>query len=230
MDFTLICAQIQELLIKNESFTLPGTGKFTILTTPASFLDGGKKILPPNKKLVFEQCNPTGEFAPWQQELKCKIKESLVAEGKFEIPGFGVFTSDSENNLTFEVSQEFDFAPDSFSLESIALEFAEPTPSDATEIDPTPDPAPVPEAVPAPIPVPTTTSAYTPIKEENKSHDVTHQQIQRQKWALWGLVALIIILIAILFIFLFRESFGEMIKNILYSKEELEIIQQWSTL
>lgn len=128
MDLTLIPSHIQDLLIKNESFILPGTGRFTVVSTPATFLEGSRGILPPGKKLVFEQGDFQGDFSPWQNELRGVIKESLTETGKFELPGFGVFTDEGEGRISFEVSPEFDFAPDSFSLEAIALDVMDPVP------------------------------------------------------------------------------------------------------
>ena len=126
MDLTLIPSLIQDLLIKNECFILPETGRFTVVATPATFLEGGKGILPPGRKLVFEQGDFQGDFSPWQNELRGAVKESLAESGKFELPGFGVFTDEGEGRISFEVSAEFDFAPDSFSLEAIALDVMDP--------------------------------------------------------------------------------------------------------
>lgn len=227
MDLTLIPSLIQELLIKNESFTLPGTGRFTIVATPAAFLEGRRGILPPSKKLVFEQGDFQGDFSPWQNELRGAVKESLAERGKFELPGFGIFTDEGEGRISFEVSPEFDFAPDSFSLEAIALDV----------MDPVPVPQPVPE------PVVEQEEQQEPDAEQNivelveevqpqvepapEKHDVAHNAVQKQKWILWCAMALIALLIVVLFALLFRESLAEALKSLLYSKEELDIIRQW---
>ena len=227
MDLTLIPSLIQELLIKNESFTLPGTGRFTIVATPAAFLEGSRGILPPGKKLVFEQGDFQGDFSPWQNELQGAVKESLAESGKFELPGFGIFTDEGEGRISFEVSPEFDFAPDSFSLEAIALDV----------MDPVPVPQPVPE------PVVEQEEQQEPDAEQNivelveevqpqvepapEKHDVAHNAVQKQKWILWCAMALIALLIVVLFALLFRESLAEALKSLLYSKEELDIIRQW---
>ena len=227
MDLTLIPSLIQDLLIKNECFILPETGRFTVVATPATFLEGGKGILPPGRKLVFEQGDFQGDFSPWQNELRGAVKESLAESGKFELPGFGVFTDEGEGRISFEVSAEFDFAPDSFSLEAIALDV----------MDPVPVPQPVPE------PVVEQEEQQEPDAEQNivelveevqpqvepapEKHDVAHNAVQKQKWILWCAIALIALLIVVLFALLFRESLAEALKSLLYSKEELEIIRQW---
>ena len=229
MDLTLIPSLIQELLIKNESFTLPGTGRFTIVATPAAFLEGSRGILPPGKKLVFEQGDFQGDFSPWQNELRGAVKESLAESGKFELPGFGIFTDEGEGRISFEVSPEFDFAPDSFSLEAIALEVMDPAPVqepvneleqvEAEEAEATQEQ----EAEEV-----TVESVEEPhLESVPEKHDVTHNAVQKQKWILWCASALIVVLIVVLFVLLFKEPLAEALKNVLYSKEELEIIRQW---
>ena len=212
MEIALVYREIQQLLIKDEVVMLPKVGKFAVVAKSATFLEDCRTILPPKKELVFSPISECGEndvCEQWQQELAEQITIQLQHNGVFEVPGFGVFKQSQAGEVSFELSPEFDFAPDSFSLESIALEISEP--------EPAPAPAPVAEVSPAPA------------KEEKITHDVAHHQAQKQKWVLYGLLAMIVVLIAILFIFLFKESFGEMIKNLLYSKEELEIIREWSS-
>ena len=125
MDFTLICSNIQELLIGNEPVVIPQVGELRVEMEPAAFLQDGKTILPPKKKLVFEQSETGAESQEWLQDLGKKIRESLVAEGEFEVPGLGIFTDKGEGKIEFSLNEEFDFAPDSFSLEAISLETAD---------------------------------------------------------------------------------------------------------
>ena len=138
MDFTLICSNIQELLIGNETVVIPEVGELRVEMEPAAFLQDGKTILPPKKKLVFEQCDAGAECEEWMKDLGKKIRESLVSEGKFEVYGLGVFTDKGEGKIEFSLNEEFDFAPDSFSLEAISLETV--TPPNEKEADPEQDP------------------------------------------------------------------------------------------
>ena len=134
MDFNLICSQIQELLIRNERVVLPQTGELVVETTPASFLEDGKTILPPGKKLLFRQGEAEGEFEQWQVELSGRIREELQAEGISQIAGLGTFKDNGEGVISFLVDPDFDFAPDSFSLEAISLEVNEPVKPQVEEI------------------------------------------------------------------------------------------------
>lgn len=125
MDLNLICTQIQELLIKNERVVLPGIGEFVVESHPASFLEDGKTIVPPSKKLHFNPVADSQQQEGVLVELSGIIRESLVEKGVFEVPGFGVFADNGAGEVTFTVDESFDFAPDNFSLEAISLEVNE---------------------------------------------------------------------------------------------------------
>ena len=205
-DFSLVCSRIQELLIDNEEVILPGLGKFTIESTPASFEEDGMSILPPGKKLSFVQDSAQVECEGWQMDLSGKILENLQLCGKYEVTGFGIFTSNEGGEVSFAVDENFDFAPDSFSLEAIALEANE----DIAE-----------------------KSGEKQVKEqvEEKKADVPMSMEEKrkiQKWMIWIAVAVILLLVLVLFVVLFKEDFMELLKRLLYSREELEIMQKWA--
>lgn len=206
MDFSVICSQIQELLIVNEEVVLPGLGKFIVESTPASFKEDGMSILPPGKKLSFVQDSAQVECEGWQKDLSGKILENLQLCGKYEVTGFGIFTSSEGGEVSFSADENFDFAPDSFSLEAIALEANE----DIAE-----------------------KSGEKQVKEqvEEKKSDVpmsVEEKRKIQKWMVWIAVAVILLLVLVLFVVLFKEDFMELVKRLLYSREELEIMQKWA--
>ena len=127
----------------------------------------------------------------------------------FEVPGFGIFRQTGGGEISFEVSEEFDFAPDSFSLEAISLELN-------------------------PEPVEEQKEPETEEEEVQEGAEVEEQQsagpandAKKQKTLMWILVAAIVVLLIALFIALFKEQFAQMIRNLLYTEEELEIIRQW---
>jgi len=230
MDFNLICSQIQELLIRNERVVLPQTGELVVETTPASFLEDGKTILPPGKKLLFRQGEAEGEFEQWQVELSGRMREELQAEGISQVPGLGIFKDEGEGVISFSVDPDFDFAPDSFSLEAISLEENETVNQvqDVVEgvvieelkveqepkVSQTPR---VPEEKLAPA-----------IEKEKKIPHTMEQKRKVQKWVVWSAVIVILLLILVLFVVLFKEDFMELLKRILYTEEELEIMRKWA--
>ncbi len=212
MEIALVYREIQQLLIKDENVTLPKVGKFAIVAKSATFLEDCRVILPPKKELLFSSSSERGEnevLEPWQQELAEEICSKLQQDGAFEVPGFGIFRQSEGGDISFEVSEEFDFAPDSFSLEAISLELN-------------------------PEPVEEQKEPETEVEEVQEGAEVEEQQsagpandAKKQKTLMWILVAAIVVLLIALFIALFKEQFAQMIRNLLYTEEELEIIRQW---
>lgn len=230
MDFNLICSQIQELLIRNERVVLPQTGELVVESTPASFLEDGKTILPPGKKLLFRQGEAEGEFEQWQVELSGRIREELQAEGISQIAGLGIFKDEGEGVISFSVDPDFDFAPDSFSLEAISLEVNETVNQvqdvvegvviEELKVEQEPK---VPQAPVAPA-----GNVAPAIEKEKKIPHTMEQKRKVQKWVVWTAVVVILLLVLVLFVILFKEDFMELLKRILYTEEELEIMRKWA--
>ena len=234
MEIALVYREIQQLLIKDESVMLPKVGKFTILATPATFLEDCRTILPPKKELVFSPSSDQGENCvcdPWQQELAEEISRQLQLGGAFEVPGFGVFRQSEGGDISFDVSPEFDFAPDSFSLEAISLELNPEPVQEQNELDST-----VEEEVDTEMEQAVEEPAEEPEVPQPAHADpqpqpqLLHEHVSaatKQKALMWILVAAIVLLLIILFIVLFKEQFAQIIRNLLYTEEELQIIEQW---
>lgn len=236
MDFNLICAQIQELLIKNEKVVLPGTGEFVVESFPAAFLEDGKTIVPPSKKLCFIPVTgeETGKDASGDQEavlgeLSGRIREALVQNGEFEVPGFGIFADNGAGEVKFTLAEGFDFAPDNFALESISLEENEPVeetvaPQETVAEEPTAEePLQEPET-PGKIAEPLKTTAA----KEQEVHDVAAKKEAKRKWMMWAITAAVFLAVVVLFMILFKEDMKGILQNLLYTKEELEIMQKWA--
>lgn len=232
MDFYIVCAKIQELLIKNESVTLPGTGKFIIESFPAAFLEDGKTIVPPSKKLRFiplTEDQAKDSVAREQEaelvELSGRIREALVQNGKFEVPGFGVFADNGSGEVTFTIAEEFDFAPDNFALESISLEENEPAAPEAPEVSELPAQETAPKGTEQKV----TGQKEAELKEkEQEGHDVAARKETLRKWTMWTIVVLVSIAVVVLFLILFKEDVKGLLQNLLYTKEELEIMEKWA--
>lgn len=250
MDFNLICSQIQELLIKNERVVLPQTGELVVETTPASFLEDGKTILPPGKKLLFRQGEAEGEFEQWQVELSGRIREELQAEGISQITGLGTFKDEGVGVISFSVDPDFDFAPDSFSLEAISLEVnetvnqvqdvvegvvieelkveQEPKVSQTPQVTVVEEIKADPEQKMTQTPRVPEEKLAPAIEKEKKIPHTMEQKRKVQKWVVWSAVIVILLLILVLFVVLFKEDFMELLKRILYTEEELEIMRKWA--
>lgn len=203
MDFNLICIEIQELLINNESVTLPGIGKLVIESQSAAFLQDGLTIAPPSKKLHFipaENLVHEGENTSNIAQLSGKIMENLASHGEFEVPGLGIFSQKGDSPITFSADPAFDFSPDNFALEAIALE----------EVTRLAEPAPQEE------------------KQPVQQSDVEHKKSCRRKWLMAAALVIILLAVLVLFATLFKEDMMPLLQKILYTEEELEIIEKWA--
>ncbi len=236
MDFNLICAQIQELLIKNERVVLPGTGEFVVESFPAAFLEDGKTIVPPSKKLRFIPVTgeETGKAASGDQdavlvELSGRIREALVQDGKFEVPGFGILADDGAGEVKFTLAEGFDFAPDNFALESISLEENEPVEETVSLQETVAEETAVQEPVQEPeTPGKITEPLQATTVKEPEIHDVAAKKEAKRKWMMWAITAAVFLAVVVLFMILFKEDMKGILQNLLYTKEELEIMQKWA--
>lgn len=224
MDFNLICSRIQALLIRNERVLLPGVGEFVVESQSAAFLQDGKTIAPPSKKLVFLPSDICMEEDELFVELSGKIREVLSKNENFEIPGFGVFSRKGDEEVVFTLNEEFDFAPDNFSLEAISLEEVqreEPVVEEIVEEEEV-------KAEEKVVPVIDTVEEVVKKEVTDKVSDVEHKKDCRRKWMMGVVLALVFVAVLVLFAVLFKEDLMQMLQNILYTDEELEIMKKWA--
>ena len=233
MDFNLTGTKLQDLLIKDEKVTLPGVGELIIESKPATFLEKENKFFPPKKELVFVPSQNVDSKEEFLKSLSGKIRETLALEGEFIIPGVGTFADNGGGEVKFTVNEDFNFAPDNFSLESISLEPNGPVAGQIQEKEPE-------AAVQVPLeqqqeqkhgPEPEQQQKQqpvTPAKTKTEEHDVAARKEAHRKWMMWILIAVAALAVMILFIMLFKEDLRPLLQNILYTKEELEIMQKWA--
>ena len=212
MDLGQTYTQIQKLLLNNEEIILPNVGIFRVESTPASFLQDGKTILPPSKKLLFENKIIHGARLPWQEDLGAKIVETLAQEESFEVPGFGIFTKTEQGGIAFTADGAFDFAPDNFSLEAIQLEVNE------NVLQPEDEPQEILPKEPEKKSVKTTAPPPRPMMEEWKT----------PTWVKYVAVGIGVLVLLVVLAIIFKEQLRPVLENILYTEEELEIIKKWA--
>ena len=218
MDFNLICIEIQELLINNESVTLPGIGKLVIENQSATFLQDGLTIAPPSKKLQFipmANLVQEGENTSNIAQLSGRILERLAAHGEFSVPGLGTFSKKEDSPITFAADPDFNFSPDNFALEAIALEAIDTEPKEMTEPEKPAEPV---KTKPAPV---------EKIPAAHKS-DVEHKKDCRRKWLMGAALVIVLLAVMVLFAILFKDDVMPVLQKILYTEEELQIMQKWA--
>ena len=187
---------------------LPGIGTFTLEDVPSEYSEDGNSISAPSKRVVFS----TEEAGEATEESKAVLGE-LNDKGVFELPGFGVLKK-VDKDILFEVDSEFVADPEAYGLEDIHLE-GEPTAEPEPKLEPEPEPESVPE------PEPKTEQVAEPEPEVKREKKAMSKETKALLWIAGVLVALIIL---VLVIYLFRESLAPYLKYLLYSKEELEVL------
>ncbi|MBQ2331751.1 MAG: hypothetical protein II383_05025 [Bacteroidales bacterium] len=128
---------VKEMILDNDSVTLPGIGSFVAEVVPATFSDKGYTINPPYRRLFFRQrhqddsrlidfyCQSNG-VAPADgerilTEFLAGLKEILIEKKNVILPGLGRLRATKENNFFFVPDEDLDIYPNGYGLEPISL-------------------------------------------------------------------------------------------------------------
>lgn len=265
MDIDLLSKMVKEMILDNDSVTLPGIGSFVAEVVPATFSDKGYTINPPYRRLFFRQrhqddsrlidfyCQSNG-VAPADgerilTEFLAGLKEILIEKKNVILPGLGRLRATKENNFFFVPDEDLDIYPNGYGLEPISLKthqeteeevsaaiaglrsiieepeqeqvvVSEPEPIDISLPDEEPivEVAPEPETPVEPVAVePAPAEPEAPVKEK----------APRNPWMTLGLVLGALLLAVALFLLIFvilAKVDPEFIDSLLYSPEELRIL------
>lgn len=178
-----------------------------------------------------------------------ELKSVLHTKKTVVFPGLGRLRATKENNIFFVADEDLDIYPDGFGLEPVSLktnqESAEEVSAavvglkslleDAAPVvapEPVVVPEPVVEPAPAPVaePTPEPVEAPVPVAEPEvvpEPEVVSEPKPKSRLWKRFGwTVLIVIILAAVLFgaFFAISRISPELLDSILYSKEELEIL------
>lgn len=261
MNLAVISVLLQELLLENERITLPGVGTFSLEEVPASFLEESNIMLPPTKKIVFDNlqnkndgllenayARKTGLILEDSKRdllfLSKKVKEAIANNLKVVIPGFGtLFNNNGE--ISFDKDKDLDISPESFGLEAITIEPIEVPVEvkpetkleekdggvdfDLSQFDIKPVGQSIEEGAEAaekePVEFVPEPEAEPAVEKIEKKGDGKASTIVMKI-----LVATVVIMLIILLFVIFKEQIAQLLKHILYSKEELELMEKWATL
>ena len=154
MDIDLMSKMVKELILVNDSVTLPGVGAFVAEMVPASFTDRGYTINPPYRRLVFRQGvsqekdhllvdmyasanNIDREMAEklLREFLKGMVEE-LRKRKMLVFTGLGRLRATRENNFFFICDENLDIFPEGMGLEAVSLKsHSKPKELDFSEVD-----------------------------------------------------------------------------------------------
>ncbi len=227
----------RKIVLRDGELILPFMGAIRLEDVPASFSEDGMVVCPPAKKLAFDNYNLSSndillnEYALQREISRMAAKKALYKdledlrakvekEGSYSLEGFGTFLFDKENGYSVDPAPGFEISTETFGLSTLDLRdkqepepepVTEPEPEPVTEPEPIPEPEPVIEPVSEPVPEPV---AEEPAKKKSRSSKVL----------LILLTILAILVILVLLILIFKEELRPILEKILYSKEELEIL------
>ena len=220
----------RKIVLRDGELILPFMGAIRLEDVPASFSEDGMVVCPPTKKLAFDNYNLSSndillnEYALQREISRMAAKKALYSDledlrakvekdGSFTLEGFGTFLFDKENGYSVDPAPGFELSTETFGLETLDLrdkkEEAEPVAEPEPVVEPEPEPVAEPEPVVVPEPV-----AEEPAKKKSRS--------SRALLILLTILAILVILI--LLVFIFKEELRPILEKILYSKEELEIL------
>ena len=252
MDIDLLSKMVKELILVNDRVTLPGVGAFVAEMVPASFTDRGYTINPPYRRLVFRQGvsqekdhllvdmyasanNIDREMAEklLREFLKGMVEE-LRKRKMLVFTGLGRLRATRENNFFFICDENLDIFPEGMGLEAVSLKsHSKPKELDFSEVDavvnsPAESSA---ELSAEPSAEPAAESPAEPRwwlgETEPEEEDEQHASIWKKGWfvAVFSICCLLLLaaLAFALFLLLARTQ-PELIDSLLYTEEELEIL------
>lgn len=247
MDIDLLSKMVKELILDCDRVVLPGLGCFVAEMVPSTFSDKGYTINPPYRKLYFRGKPDEGDaltkFYAKTNKVEMEVADKIIIDFVSELksvlftkktvifPGLGRMRATKENNVFFISDEELDIYPAGFGLEPISLkthqESAEEVSAavvglrsilDETVQEPQPVPSPVQEPTPEPVPEPEPITDPEPTPEPYPVKKPVNKVV-------------VAILITVLVLALLLGAYvaaghlaPELLDNILYTPEELEIL------
>lgn len=254
MDIDLFSKMIKELILDNDRVVLPGLGCFVAEMIPATFSDKGYTINPPYRRLYFRAKPDTddvlmnfyAESNGLDRDVACRILGDFIAELRniiftkklIVLPGLGRLRATKENNIFFIADEDLDIYPAGFGLEPISLKTHQESHQEvsaavvglrslleeAPMVDPVPavEPEPVAEPEPAAEPEPV---AESMIEFAAEPETVKESTFWKKILIALGVIAAVAVLLFIAYIVAAHVA-PEWIDSILYTPEELEIINR----
>jgi len=146
MDIDLLSKIIREIILDNDSVTLPGLGSFVAEMVPSTFTDRGYTINPPYRRLYFNRSEGRDtllvDFYARSNSISqddavrivvpflAQLREVLKEKKTVFFPGLGRLRATKENNFFFIADEDLDIYPAGFGLSPISLKTHEETPAE----------------------------------------------------------------------------------------------------
>ena len=242
MEIGVFAKCIKELIVENDRVDVPYLGSFTAELMPATYSDRQTTIHPPYRKMSFHK----GEVSlaegrllldKVRRELGVNLDQAGVELGwclsrlnselegrkRCPLPGLGMMRANARNEFFFVPDDDLDIWPDGIGFEPIAIKMPkEEMPEPVVEEKPEPLEAGV--GGPGGDFAVSDSQACLDAETQNRV-----EEARVKKPLHWGWIVLIVLaVLLVLFIaasYLFTEQMSPILDRLLYSKEELELLQ-----
>ena len=254
MEINLFSKCIKELIVENDRVDVPYLGSFTAELMPATYSDRQTTIHPPYRKMSFHKgevslaegrllldkvrrelgvnLDQAGVELGW---CLSRLNSELEGRKRCPLPGLGMMRANARNEFFFVPDDDLDIWPDGIGFEPIAIKMPkEEMPDqvghdDQTEtIVETPEPV-VEEAGEAADGFSECEHFSSEQDEKPEQRSEIPEEARVKKPLHWGWIVLIVLaVLLVLFIaasYLFTEQMSPILDRLLYSKEELELLQ-----
>ena len=252
MDIDLLSRMVGELIVGHDQVGLPGVGTFVAEMVPASFSDKGFTINPPYRRLSFSpKCLedqllidlyassnpiPRETAAAYITQFLAEMKSVLEVRKTIVLPGLGRLRATRENAIFFVPEEGLDIFPGGIglrpvSLKSHTMQYDDPVVINVPIPIPKPEPEPekekeIPEQTPN-EPEQTRSIEGQPRQDEDRIRPDAEQPVQSEKHFRWWIpvVATVGVVVVALAVFMILARVApDFIDSILYTPEELRII------
>ena len=249
MDIDILSRMVRELLLDHDKVSLPGLGSFVAEMAPSVISDKGYTINPPYRKLYFREGQGGDELlvafyaslAGVEEEVAREVLVTFIAEMRqvlnrqkvIVFPELGRLRATKENNYFFVADEDMDIFPEGLGLEPVSLKahaaggHENAVQSGESETGEKPENKSVEEG---PSVLSETQSGEEKMeakpseKQVEKTGTVHNKVMNVVLWSVLGAAAAVALLLGAFV--LLSHLCPDFIDSLLYSKEELELINR----
>ncbi len=235
---------IAQLAVENGRVMLPQMGAFVVETAPASFSDKGFTLHPPYRKLIFRESQGDGtllydalsrqeriSLMQAQAEVAAQVRhiiEELDEDGQAELPALGKFKKTLSGTILFVADEDLDVSGELMALDAVSLKTqVKPGPLSERETPSGWEPEPVPEPDVDSEPEIELEPVSVSENESGEVPDPASEEDSRRRMSPAGILAICLAALCLLAVMLFYLGvffFPDVLDNLLYSEEELDLL------
>lgn len=249
MDVSLLSKMVREIILDNDSVTLPGLGSFVAEDVPAFFSDKGYTINPPYRKLSFTQRegNDTrladlyAESNGVSREAALRdlsgflsdLRGTLISKKVVVLTGLGRLRATRENNFFFVPDENPDIDPSGFGLYPVSLKTHQETPEEvsaavsglAAAFTAVPETEPVRSYEEEPVPGNEPSSEDAPLAREPQIPENVPTPSVWRRLAVMTAIALAVFALLLILLAILGRVAPDLVDRLLYTREELELLK-----